>query len=171
MEHPEPIGQTPCVQCRGTGKAEDDLPCAACQGTGLVPVFQQTTISSAPPAESSKQRRFSRYHTDLPITVRDQGERESVGRCVIIAEGGLAAIFPGPIPAGSVVTAWLSIPNHPAILEPMAVVRNQIGLRHGLEFVSLTDSERTAIRQFCAGLMAQPERPVDSRGHATAENR
>jgi len=145
------------MQCRGTGKAEDDLPCAACQDTGLVPVFKQPTIPSGPPPGSSKRRRFSRYYTDLPITVRDRLERESVGRCVIIAEGGLAAIFPEPIPAGSVVTVRLPIPNHPAILEPMAVVRNQTGLRHGLEFVSLTDSDRMAIRRFCQGPSIQSD--------------
>jgi len=132
-----------------------------------VPVFKQPTIPSVPPAGSSKQRRFSRYHTDLPITIRDQSERESVGRCVIIAEGGLATILPEPIPAGSVVAVRLSIPNHPATLEPMAVVRNQIGLRHGLEFVSLTDSERIAIRKFCADLILQSEPPVDSEGDVT----
>jgi len=152
------------VQRRGTGKAEDDLPRAACKATGLVPVFKQPTIPSAPPAGPSKQRRFPRYYTDLPITIRDQEERESVGRCVIIAEGGLAAIFSDLIPAGSVVTVRLSIPNHPATLELMAVVRNQIGLRHGLEFVPLTDLERIAIRRFCAGLVVQSEPPVDSEG-------
>jgi hypothetical protein len=162
MEHPEPIGRTSCVQCRGTGKAQDDTPCLACQGTGLVPAFKQPTIPSTPSSACSKQRRFSRYHTDLPITIRDQAKRESVGRCVIIAEGGLAAIFPEPIPTGSLVVVRLALPNHPAILELMAIVRNQTGLRHGLEFISMADSEGEAIGHFCAGLVLQSESSTDS---------
>jgi hypothetical protein len=100
----------------------------------------------------------------LPLRLRDQQEQEFAGRCVVIAEGGLAAILPEPIPAGSAVTLQLSIPTHPAVLEAGAVVRNQLGLRHGFEFASLTDSERLAIRQFCAGLMIQPEPAFDSGG-------
>jgi hypothetical protein len=138
----------------------------------LVAVFKQPTLPCTSPSGSSKRRRFPRYYTDLPIRLRDQQEQEFAGRCVVIAEGGLAAILPQPITAGSVVTLQLSIPHHSTVLEAWAIVRNQVGLRHGFEFVSLTDLERAAIRQFCNGLMIQSEvEHVDSQGHVTAESR
>jgi len=37
----------------------------------------------------------------------------------------------------------------------MAVVRNQFGLQHGLEFVSLTKADQVSIRQFCSELATQ----------------
>ncbi len=158
----QPIGHTPCQDCRGTGKGEGGAACSTCEGTGLVAVFKQPTTVIMPPPRWSNRRRFPRYYTDLPIALRDQREQELAGRCVVIAEGGLAAILPEPIPAGSVVILQLSIPPHPTALEVWAVVRNQLGLRHGFEFVSLTDSERLAIRQFCGGLMIQSEPAGDS---------
>lgn len=158
---PEPIGRTPCETCRGTGTSVDGTACPACHGTGLMKVFKPPTVPGAPAAapagSSTRRRRFPRYYADLPIGLRDQQEREFAGRCVVIAEGGLAAVLPEPIRAGSVVTLQLSIPTHPTVLEVLAVVRNQLGLRHGFEFVSLTDSERAAMRQFCSGLMVQSE--------------
>jgi hypothetical protein len=127
----------------------------------LVKVFSEPVVPSAASGGPSGQRWFPRYYTDLPLTLRNQQGQALAGRCVVIAEGGLAAILPEPIPAGSVVMLRLSIPNH-ATVEAWAVLRNQTGLRHGFEFVSLTDWERAAIRKFCAGLMVQSEPPVRS---------
>jgi PilZ domain len=149
------IGYTRCEECRGTGKKPDGTSCTICWGTGLVAVFQQPTVVSTPPVQSPKRRRFPRYYTDLPLSLRDQREQEFAGRCVVIAEGGIAAMLPEPVPRGSVVTLQLPIPTCPIALG--AIVRNQLGLRHGLEFVSLPDSARGAIRQFCNGLMTQSD--------------
>ncbi len=165
---PELIGHTSCEVCRGTGKSENGAACSACQGAGLEPVFRQPTVPSPPAGSYTRRRRFPRYYTDLPLSLRDQQERELAGRCVVIAEGGLAAVLPEPLPAGSVVTLQLPIPTHPTVLEAWAVVRNQLGLRHGFEFVSVTDSERVAIRQFCNGLMVQSEPVITKANRYTA---
>jgi hypothetical protein len=154
---PQVIGRTPCDGCRGTGKNDDDSACPVCEGTGLVAALRQPPALGTAPSGTSKRRQFPRYYTDLPLRLRDQREQESEGRCVVIAEGGLGAILPQPIPAGSVVAVQLSIPTHPTALEAWAVVRHQLGLRHGLEFVSLTDSQRAAVKQFCNGLMIQSD--------------
>ncbi len=153
----EPIGHTPCTECRGIGKNDDETTCQTCQGAGLVAVFG--TQSGASP-----KRRFSRYYTDLPITIRDQREREIAGRCVVIAEGGLAAILPESVPVGSVVKLQLHLPTCPTALSPWAIVRNELRLHHGFEFVSLTDLERAAVRRFCSSLEIQWD--VD-RGHSS----
>ncbi len=149
----EYLGETQCEQCGGTGKKPEGESCPRCWGTGLLPVFKQHPAST-PAVQSSERRRFPRYYTDLPVRLRNQ--QEVTGRCLIISEAGVAAILPKPVPTGSVVTLQLPIPIlHPAVLETLAVVRNQIAPRHGCEFVSLKDTEREAIRQFCNGLVAQ----------------
>lgn len=164
----EPIGRTRCGRCGGTGRTQEETLCPTCGGTGLVEVFSEPVVPSAVSCGPSKQRRFTRYYTDLPLTLRDQQGRELAGRCVVIGEGGLAAVLeltavlPDLIPVGTAVTLRLPIPTHPTVLEVCAVVRNQMGLRHGFEFVSAADSERAAIRQFCAGLMVQSEPSIAS---------
>jgi len=112
----------------------------------------------APPHGWSEQRRFPRYRTDLPLRVRDHQdhqERNLDGRCFVIAEGGLGGILPEPIPVGSVVQLRLAIPTHPPVFEVWAVVRYCVDLKHGFEFVSLTEAERLSIRQFCNELAIQ----------------
>lgn len=153
----ESIVRTRCEACSGTGTSQDETLCPACQGTGLVAVSRQPTVPGTPPTvptpSSTRRRRFSRYYTDLPLTLRDQQEREVAGHCVVIAEGGLAAV----LPVGSVVTLRLHIPTHSTTLEVLAVLRNQLGLRHGFQFLSLTDAQREAVKRFCNGLMLQSE--------------
>jgi len=150
------IGYTRCEDCRGTGKSSDETSCVNCGGTDWVAVFAEPTVRSTP-VPSSDRRRFTRYYTDLRVKLLTQEEQAFVGRCAIIAEGGLGAILPQPVPTGSMVTLQLSIPTHATTLRVRAVVRNQTGLRHGFEFLSLTDSERVAIKQFSNGLMPQTD--------------
>jgi PilZ domain len=98
------------------------------------------------------QRRFPRFRTDLPITVRDPLEHEFEGHCNVFAEGGLAAIFPEEFPVGSVVLLRFMVPTHPTELRVLAEVRYHIGFLHGLEFVSLNEEDRRPIQQFCSHL-------------------
>jgi len=100
-------------------------------------------------AQVPPRRRFTRYRTDLPLRVRDPLERDLDGRCDVIAEGGLGGTVAEPLSVGSVVHLQLTVPTHPVLIEVLAVVRDQQDLRHGFEFVSLTDAERVAIQQFC----------------------
>ncbi|MFZ3209946.1 MAG: EAL domain-containing protein [Terriglobales bacterium] len=102
-----------------------------------------------------RQRRFPRHRTDLQLRVRDPLERDLEGRCGIISEGGLAVSLPEPLPVGIVVSLQFTVSTHPTPLYAMAVVRTQLGLQHGLEFVSLTEAEQVSIRQFCNELATQ----------------
>jgi len=139
-----PMGYTSCEHCRGRGKNDDEAPCPSCEGTGLVPVRPKT-----------KQRRFPRYRTDLPITVRNRLEHDLEGRCNVIGEGGLCVTLPEAVPEGKVVLLEFVVPTHPTPLRVWAVVRNLIGLQHGLEFISCTEGERLSIRQFSNELALQ----------------
>lgn len=107
------------------------------------------------PPKWSEKRRFPRYRTDLPLRIRNHEERDLDGRCFVIAEGGLGGNLPEPIPVGSVVQLRLAVPTHPTLLEVWAVVRYQQGPQHGFEFVSLTDTERLSIKEFCTELATQ----------------
>lgn len=53
---------------------------------------------------------------------------------------------------GSTVSVELAVPNHPAKLHLRGVVRYGFGFQLGLEFVSLEESERLAIREYCREL-------------------
>jgi hypothetical protein len=98
---------------------------------------------------SAKPRRFPRYRTNLPLRVRSHNERDIDGCCFVIAEGGLGARLPEPISVGSVVQLWLALPTYSTSINVWAIVRYQLDLQHGFEFVSLTEGERLSIRQFC----------------------
>ena len=102
------------------------------------------------------RRRFPRYHTSLPLRVRDHLERDLEGYCDVIAEGGLGATLSETLPPGSVVLLQFALPNRPTELQAWAIVRFYVDPhQHGLEFVSLTEEERLSIRQFCNGLAVQ----------------
>ena len=139
-----PMGYTSCEHCRGRGKNDDEAPCPSCEGTGLVVARPK-----------AKRRRFPRYRTDLPITVRNPLERNLEGHCNVIAEGGLCVTLPEAVPEGNVVLLEFVVPTHPTPLRVWAAVRYLIGLQHGVEFISITEGERLSIRQFCSELVLQ----------------
>jgi hypothetical protein len=90
----------------------------------------------------------------LPLRVRNHVERDLDGRCFVIAEAGLGCELPEPIPVGSLVQLWLAFPTRVQIVHAWSAVCYQQGLRHELEFVSLTDTERLSIVEFCKELAA-----------------
>ena len=103
------------------------------------------------PEKAPGQQRCRRYLTNLPITISLPG-RDLEGYCEDIAESGLGAFLPEIVPACSVVVLVFAVPSCPMELRVQAVVRYQVGFRHGLEFASLNEAERLAIRQFCREL-------------------
>lgn len=106
-------------------------------------------------APLTNRRRFPRYLTDWPLRVRNHPYRTLDGRCLVIAEGGLGAVLDEAIPVGNVVELRLALPTHPILFEVRAVVRNQVELHHGFEFVSLTEGERLSVREFCNDLAVE----------------
>jgi hypothetical protein len=121
------------------------------------PLTSASVLESAPTGEQQEQaarRRFPRYRTNLPVRVRIRQQRNLDGCCFVIAEGGLGANLPEPISVGSVVQLLFVLPPHSTPLKVWAVVRHQLDRHHGFEFLSLTEDERLAVRQFCNELAA-----------------
>jgi PilZ domain len=103
----------------------------------------------------ANRRRFPRYRTDLPLRVSTHQELDVGGRCFVIAEGGLGAVLGEGIPVGSVVQLQLALPTHQALFRVWAIVRYQLDLHHGFEFVPLKEEERLSVREFCKELAAE----------------
>jgi len=97
------------------------------------------------------KRRFQRYLTNLPITVRS-GERDVEGICNQIAEGGLGVLLREPVPEGRTITLNFTLPTHLASLHLKGVVCYEYGYQHGVRFLPLNEEELLAIRQFCSQL-------------------
>ena len=144
-----PLLYPSCEDCLGSGRKDDGSPCPRCEGTGME-VREPHGLENRERWTTGK-RRFPRYLTNLPITV-SLGEGALEGYCNQIAEGGIGALLPEPFPVASVVVLQFAVPTHPTGLRVQAVVRYQIGFQHGLEFSSLNEGERLAIRQFCSEL-------------------
>ena len=128
-----------CPDCRGSGKKSPDAPCARCKGTRRVEMW------------TTGRRRFQRYPASLPVafTIR---EHRITGKCNQIAEGGLGAYLRRVIPVGSVVSLQFAVPAPGTELRVQGVVRYKAGRQYGVEFLSLSEAERLAIRQFCSNL-------------------
>jgi len=132
---------------------------------GLWPRVQPAPVNEPDGSEKwvPERRRFRRYLIDprtyrslaspeawgLPITVTLR-DRSLEAYCNEIAEGGLSAVLPEEVPVGSLVWLQLIVPPHATELRIQAVVRYRVGSQHGLEFVSLNEGERVAVRQFCS---------------------
>jgi len=131
---------------------------------GLWPRVRPSPVNGSEHFEKwvPEQRRFPRYLIDphtyrslasaetwgLPIRVTLH-ERNLEAYCYQISEGGLGALLPEEVPAGSGVLLQFVVPPHSTELHVQAVVRYRVGLRHGLKFNYLSEGERVAIRQFC----------------------
>lgn len=107
--------------------------------------------NSGNPAEQ-KARQFPRYPADLRLAVKvfRKGETLSLwGRSNELAQDGVGGTLTGPLEPGEVVSLEFTVPLVVQPLKLRAVVRYRSGLRHGFEFLALTDKQRDALRRAC----------------------
>ncbi len=121
-------------------------------GEGLAAM---SSPSAQPASNGNIPRRHARYRSDFRLRVtgvRDHEEFTVDGRCTVLSEGGLGGILSGEMARGDVVTLIFTLPTSGMPLELRGVVRRKAGLHYGLEFLSLPDAAREAIRSYCKTL-------------------
>jgi hypothetical protein len=86
----------------------------------------------------------------LAVEIFRSGETISFwGRSNELGEDGVGGTLTGELAIGEVVSMELSLPLAAYPLKLRALVRYRIGLRHGFEFLALTDSQRDVLRRVC----------------------
>lgn len=100
-------------------------------------------------------RRFRRFPADIRVSVevfRPQGSASFWGRSIELGEDGIGATLTGEVEPGEVVSMELSLPVASIPLRVRALARYRDGLRHGFEFLALTEENRELLRRVCSML-------------------
>ncbi len=114
-----------------------------------------TGPSMQPASDGSVPRRHARFRSDFRLRVsgvRDHEEFTVEGRCTVLSEGGVGGILAGEMVKGDVVTLTFTLPATDTRFQLRGVVRRKNGLHYGIEFLSLTEAQREAIRAHCKTL-------------------
>ena len=86
----------------------------------------------------------------MSIQIFRKGETTSVwGRSNELGEDGVGGTVTGELEIGEVVSMELSLPLTPYPLKLRALVRYRTGLRHGFEFLAVSDQQRDVLRRVC----------------------
>ena len=97
-------------------------------------------------------RKYPRYPVDMRIAVQifRSGETTSLwGRSNELGEDGVGGTLTGELEVGEVVSMELSLPLTAYPLKLRALVRYRIGLRHGFEFLAISEQQRDVLRRVC----------------------
>ena len=106
-------------------------------------------ISDSKPGKHSA-RRFPRYPVDIRLVVQifRSGQTTSLwGRSNELGVDGVGGTMTGELEVGEVVSMELAIPLAAYPLKIRALVRYRIGLRHGFEFLAVTEQQRDVLRR------------------------
>ncbi len=110
--------------------------------------------------DKPSRRRVPRFpaQVSVDVTVLRSGIPDTLpGRAVNFCERGIAAVLAGELIAGETVgmEIWLEGTSHP--LRARALVRHHERLRCGMEFLSLSNDQQAAIRDWAMQMKAVPE--------------
>jgi hypothetical protein len=111
-----------------------------------------------PSATSPSPRRFQRYPADIRVSVevfRPDGSASMWGRSTELGEDGIGATLTGEVEPGEVVSMELSLPVASVPLRLRALARYRDGLRHGFEFLALSEEQRELLHRVCTMLGSQ----------------
>jgi len=109
-------------------------------------------------AAAQAARRYPRYAVDarLAVQVFRSGQTTSFwGRSNELGEDGVGGTLTGPVEPGEVVSMELTVPLAAQPIKLRALVRYRSGLRHGFEFLAVTDPQRDLLRRVCDMLSTQ----------------
>jgi TonB family protein len=116
------------------------------------------SAATAPAIQKTPQRNFSRHPISVPvdlIALRSGVPENLPGRCTDISEVGVGAIVAAEMVPGQLLAVELRLPNVGVPVRARAVVRYQIRLHCGLEFVGLSAEQRAMIRYWVHRSTAQ----------------
>jgi c-di-GMP-binding flagellar brake protein YcgR len=100
----------------------------------------------------SIERRGARHKVDFRIRLvylKDGATETSHGHGSDLSEGGMAVYAATEMTEGMHVKLELTFPYSRRVLWIEAVVRNKQGYRYGLEFLTLSSTQREEIARFC----------------------
>ena len=104
-------------------------------------------------------RRFPRYPADFRLSVqsfRPTGSLSLWGLCSEVGEDGISGTLTGELKLGEVVSMEIALPAMGSPLKLRAIVRYCDGLRHGFEFLALSDKQRQTLHRTCVMLANAP---------------
>jgi hypothetical protein len=103
------------------------------------------------------KRQYPRYPLDVRLSVqvmREGGKVSVWGRSHELGQDGIGGTLTGEIEPGEVVSMELAMPLAAAPMKMRAIVRYRDGLRHGFEFLALTNDQRETLMRVCEMLKA-----------------
>ena len=104
----------------------------------------------AAPKAYDEMRRFPRVKSDIRVRVFHPPRNpttDSFGRGYDISESGMAIYVPLELSVGQQVLVVLEVPQCRVRLGLAAIVRNAKGYRYGIEFLTLTNTERKELKR------------------------
>jgi hypothetical protein len=102
-----------------------------------------------------RHRRFPRYRTNFPVAVElllEKGYQRLDGQCKDLSIAGIGALLAEELATGEVLALTFSLPVSAVVWHVRAVVRHCRRYHHGLEFLSLSQEQRTLLAAYLAGL-------------------
>lgn len=109
--------------------------------------------------EDLNKRRWNRYKVDLRVRLiylKDGARQSAFARGNDVSEGGIAVFSPVEMNAGDSIDVEFSPPRSRAPLLIKGIVRNRQGYRYGVEFVTLSPSQRQDILRLCETAVVVP---------------
>jgi hypothetical protein len=101
---------------------------------------------------TGRARRFPRYPFDSKIKAHVFRDGETIdlwGRSTELGFDGIGGTLTGELEPGEVVTLEVPLPLHPYPLKLRGIVRYRQGLRHGFEFLAISQTDRDALARVC----------------------
>ena len=100
-------------------------------------------------------RRYPRYALDVRMSVqvfRDGAVSYFWGRSTEFGQDGIGGTLTGELEVGEVVSIEFALPSSPMPVRVRGIVRYQIGLHYGFEFLTLTAGQRAVVTSTCERL-------------------
>jgi PilZ domain len=114
-----------------------------------------STEIALPQAGYATMRRWPRYKVDVPVRVITQGATKTAiatGRGSELNNGGMAVFAGTELAIGAQVAVEFTPPYSSSPIRVRCFVRNRVGYRYGVEFITESDHDYQSVHQIEAVL-------------------